>query len=663
MKNGISAVNVFTVFIIAALALVPVAVNTASYNIVHIKDIIFLICAFGAFFAWLFSKNSSVKAVALLPLAYFAWAAVCAAAGDYGYAALKPFAVYAAIFVFFTAVSNHEGLNLSNVRNAVIITSVPAVITGMAQSFMPGLFKGFMVFGDRIPSLFGNPNFFAAYLAAVIPITLWRTLYGLGSGKFFSLIITAASVFCLYKTGSKAGLLTAAVEFIILIWAVTKQRHVKIAVRYLIIAVLAFFAFFFAAKALGISGKDILKLKQWEKNESVFFREQVWSGAAKMIQDRPVFGHGPGAFTLSYPPYRTDKLLKWMDQHDYEVTYPENFLLQIAVETGIPGLLIFGAMLIFLLLHFSREEKEETDFKLGFVGLLFINLFGVDLNYTPSYMMAVFYAGIFLNDYRGRSLKINGAGRIITAAAAAAVFITACIFHVKNETSDVKLNTAVYMSRDKNWNGAVLKYEQALKLNPDNLTALYFSGNAKMDRALPSAGYEALADYKKLSEKAPNYVLLHYRAAKAYYRAGSMENAELEYKKMIALDPYFMPALSELAYLYYFDRKDAAAAEGLLLDVIKRSPDDPSFYNNLGNIYFGMKKYDDAVLYYNKAAAMKPSADYFYNLGCVYLAKDMPEEAVENLEKASQLDVNKANQKIQVMLNIARGQAMKRKGR
>ena len=55
--------------------------------------------------------------------------------------------------------------------------------------------------------------------------------------------------------------------------------------------------------------------------------------------------------------------------------------------------------------------------------------------------------------------------------------------------------------------------------------------------------------------------------------------------------------------------------------------------------------------------------DYFYNLGCVYLAKDMPEEAVENLEKASQLDVNKANQKIQVMLNIARGQAIKRKGR
>ncbi|MBN2754234.1 MAG: tetratricopeptide repeat protein [Candidatus Goldbacteria bacterium] len=663
MKNGITAGNLFIFFVISALALVPPAVNTASYNIVRVKDIIFIVCAFGAFFVWLFSGSSKVKIVTLFPLIYFAWAAVCALSGDYAFASVKAFTVYSAIFVFFAAVSNCRELNLSNIRNAVIITSALPVIIGIAQIFLPGLFKGFMVFGDRIPSLFGNPNFFAAYLAAVIPITLWRTMYGLGSGKFFNLLLTAASVYCLYKTGSKAGLLTVAVEFFILIWAIIKQRHIKTSIRYFIIAVMAVLTVFMAAKALGISPRDILKGNQWEKNESVFFREQVWSGTLKMVMDRPVLGHGPGAFTLSYPPYRTDRLLKWMDQHDYEVTYPENVFLQSAVETGFPGLIILLVMLVFILFHFSREEKEETDFKIGFVGLLFINMFGVDLNYTASYMMAAFYAGIFMNDYKGRELKLNGAARYAAAVLAFAVLTASVIYHVKNEMSDVKLNSAVYMSRDKNFNAAISAYEQAVKLNPYNLTAMYFSGNAKMDRALSSSGYEALEDYKRLNELAPNYVLLHYRMAKAYYRTGSVQNAEMEYKKMLALDPYFMPAISELAYLYYFDNKDTAGAEALLLDVIKKEPRDPSFYNNLGNIYFGMKKYEDAVLYYNKALEIKPAADYYYNIGCAYLAQEMPEKAAENLMKASELDVNKSNQKIQVMLNIAQTQLMKKKGR
>ncbi|PKL91139.1 MAG: hypothetical protein CVV21_10130 [Candidatus Goldiibacteriota bacterium HGW-Goldbacteria-1] len=663
MKNGISAGNIFIFFVISALALVPLAVNTVSYNIVHVKDIIFLVCAFGAFIAWILSGSSKIKAITLFPLVYFAWASACALAGDYSYISIKALTVYAGIFVFFAAVSNCRELNLSNIRNAVIITSVIPVIIGIAQSFLPGLFKGFMVFGERIPSLFGNPNFFAAYLVAVIPITLWRTMYGLGSGKFFNLLLTAASIFCLYKTGSKAGLLTVAVEFIILIWAIIKQRQIKTTIRYFIIAVMAVLTVFMTAKALGISARDILKGNQWEKNESVFFREQVWSGTLKMIMDRPVMGHGPGAFTLSYPPYRTDKLLKWMDQHDYEVTYPENMFLQAAAEAGFPGLIILLAMLLFILLHFSREEKEETDFKIGFVGLLFINMFGVDLNYTGSYMLAAFYAGIFMNDYKGREFKLNTAARYVVASLALAVLTASVIYHVKNEMSDVKLNSAVYMSRDKNFNAAINAYEHSVKLNPYNLTALYFSGNAKMDRALSSSGYEALEDYSRLNELAPNYVLLHYRMAKAYYRTGSVQNAEMEYKKMLALDPYFMPAISELAYLYYFDNKDTAGAEALLLDVIKKEPDDPSFYNNLGNIYFGMKKYEDAVLYYNKALELKPSADYFYNIGCAYLAQEMPEKAAEALVKASELDVNKANQKIQVMLNIAQGQLIKKKGR
>jgi Flp pilus assembly protein TadD/O-antigen ligase len=639
------------IFILAALAGIPLAVNTASYNIVYIKEIIFSICAFMLGYVLLFQKDARIKKAALLPAGYIAYAMVSAAFSRYPYASFDPLCMYAALFIFFLAVANIRGINNGYLRNMILITSIPALVIGLFQAFFPGVMKGFMVFGERVPATFGNPNFFAAYLVAILPVAFWRTLYGLGMRKFFNLVLSAAIIFLIFRTGSKAGLLAVAAEFCMLVTAILRQRNVRLSTRMIILSVIAVFMFAGGAKIMGVPLGKLADISQWTKNDSVFFRVNTWKGTASMVKANPLTGAGPGAYYLAYPPFRPEAIMKWADKHEYETTYPENMFVQAAAETGIPGLLILLAMTVFMFMHFSREEKEETDFKLGFTGLMVINLFGVDSNFVTSSMFFALYAGIFMKDYEGASFKIKGLLKTVLIALLAVIVVGIIVFQFRRNSSDTYLIGAVYSSRDRNFGRAVPLYQSSLEMDGNNLVARYFLANSYYDSDPRQNAEKALAAYNELEKLAPYYTLLPYRKAKILADTGRYDEAVAEYKKMLALDPYYMPALSELAYIYYEAKNDPAGAEALLMDAVKRRPDDPSFYNNLGNIYFVLKQYDRAVGYYKKAIELKEDKDYYYNLGCVYLALEKVNDARENLLKAKQLDTS-GDTKITRMLGV-----------
>jgi tetratricopeptide (TPR) repeat protein len=638
-------------FILAALAGIPLAVNTASYNIVYVKEIIFSICAFVLGYVLLFSENAQIKKATLLPAAYIVYAAVSAAFSRYPFASFDPLCMYAVLFIFFLAVANIQGVNNGYVRNMILLTSIPVLAIGLFQIFFPGVMKGFMVFGERVPATFGNPNFFAAYLVAILPIAFWRTLYGLGMRKFFNLVLSAVIIFLIFRTGSKAGLLAVAAEFCMLVTAILRQRNIRLRTRIIILSIIAAVMFAGGARIMGVPAGKAADISSWARNDSVFFRVNTWKGTAALVRSNPITGAGPGAYYLAYPPFRPEAIMQWASKHEYETTYPENMFVQAAAETGIPGLLILLALALFMFMHFSREEKEETDFKLGFTGLIVINLFGVDSNFVTSSMFFALYAGIFMKDYNGGSIKIKGLLKPALIAVLAVITVVVIIFQFRRNSSDTYLIDAVYSSRDRNFVRAVPLYQSSIEMDNNNIVAKYFLANAYYDSDPRQNARKALAAYSELERFAPYYTLLSYRRARVLADTGSFDEAIVEYKKMLALDPYYMPALSELAYIYYEVKNDPAGAEALLMDAIKRRPDDPSFYNNLGNIYFVLKQYDRAIGYYKKAIELKEDKDYYYNLGCVYLALEKVDDARENLLKAKQLDTT-GDTKIARMLGV-----------
>ncbi len=80
----------------------------------------------------------------------------------------------------------------------------------------------------------------------------------------------------------------------------------------------------------------------------------IWQPAWRLFLEHPLFGIGLGSYYLAIPPY--------LDLHDYSAQYyVHNDYLQIALETGVPGLLLFLSIYVFALRQFIRGIKATID--------------------------------------------------------------------------------------------------------------------------------------------------------------------------------------------------------------------------------------------------------------------------------------------------------------
>ena len=68
-------------------------------------------------------------------------------------------------------------------------------------------------------------------------------------------------------------------------------------------------------------------------------RTHLWSAALQMLRDHPIFGAGLSGFAAVLAPY-------WNPYHPDRFTYPHNIVLNFWTETGILGVLAFGAILV-----------------------------------------------------------------------------------------------------------------------------------------------------------------------------------------------------------------------------------------------------------------------------------------------------------------------------
>jgi O-antigen ligase len=65
-----------------------------------------------------------------------------------------------------------------------------------------------------------------------------------------------------------------------------------------------------------------------------------WIAGVRMVRDAPWFGHGPNLFYPSYKPYTVSAFRTYVSDNPEKSTV-HNYLLLLAVEQGIPGLLVF----------------------------------------------------------------------------------------------------------------------------------------------------------------------------------------------------------------------------------------------------------------------------------------------------------------------------------
>ena len=192
---------------------------------------------------------------------------------------------------------------------------------------------------------------------------------------------------------------------------------------------------------------------------------------------------------------------------------------------------------------------------------------------------------------------------------------------------------------------AISQADKATSLNPNNSSA-YFS----MGKTLNSVGRseEAVEAIKKAMYLDPHYVVYWItELASAYRKLGQYMEAIASLKESLALNPDWIPANFELAMNYWLAWGIAQNQDPLMLDraleIAEKlaANDDSSGYGyfalSIINLY--KKQHEKALADAEKLIALAPeSADSYVLLAASFNSVGRPEEAIEMVEKAMQLN-------------------------
>jgi O-antigen ligase len=192
---------------------------------------------------------------------------------------------------------------------------------------------------------FVGPNQLAAFLVLTLPLALGAAVDGRSRGIRGMSVPAAAFAIgsvALVLTGSLGGWVAAAVAataFAAL--ALTRRRGRGAAV---LVGAAA------AAAVLALALFTPLLQRAAEKSHSLHVRRAYWTGAARLIAERPVAGVGLGNFEDHYPRVKGEV--------QQEVKLVHNDYLQVLAETGVIGFLVFGALIALGLRRACAAEAE-----------------------------------------------------------------------------------------------------------------------------------------------------------------------------------------------------------------------------------------------------------------------------------------------------------------
>jgi eukaryotic-like serine/threonine-protein kinase len=121
--------------------------------------------------------------------------------------------------------------------------------------------------------------------------------------------------------------------------------------------------------------------------------------------------------------------------------------------------------------------------------------------------------------------------------------------------------------------------------------------------------------------------------ADAYQKLNKPAEAEATYKKAIALRPQYWAGYSWLGVFYWRQGRYDDAAK-MFQEVIALAPDNFRGYSNLGAMYVLQGRYRDAVGVLEKSVSLRPTVEAYNNLGNAYFSMRKFDEAARSFEEA-----------------------------
>ena len=187
-------------------------------------------------------------------------------------------------------------------------------------------------------------------------------------------------------------------------------------------------------------------------------------------------------------------------------------------------------------------------------------------------------------------------------------------------------------------------FRRAIELDP--FYALAYSGLADSYTFLGSDGFMPMREAYPLGKAAALKALeLDDMLGEAHYSLAGITvdyyfdwiEGGRHFERAIELNPNYEPALRSYSfYLAYMGRHGEALA--FAERARELDPVSPNAWHNLGLVHYFARRYDEAIAQFRETLDLDPNfGPAHIMLGRVYVAKGMPDRAVEELERAQRL--------------------------
>ncbi|OGM33726.1 hypothetical protein A2962_01830 [Candidatus Woesebacteria bacterium RIFCSPLOWO2_01_FULL_39_61] len=552
---------------------------------------------------------------------------------------------------------------------SLLISSIWAVFEHFGHSFSCYLFPEYRTFDVscwvqdvawRVYSTFGQPNWLAAYLAALIPLT-WGFAFKSNSKdqmvkirtKYLKILpgVLLSSIFftTLLFTKSRSGILGFLVSWL-LFWSVSgifwlKSRNVFFD---FISVFLVFNTLFLILIALiGTPWTPNLKsmFQPSEKTQqaaisvsgpalevggtaSGVIRKIVWKGAVDIWKNYPILGTGVETFAFSYYNYRPAEH-NLTSEWDYLYNKAHNEYLNYAATTGTLGLisyltLILATIFLFLKSSLTKNEGRQDSwvyglaFLSGYTTILITNFFGFSVVPVallfflfPAMAITLGRETVRVEEYKSKEISSSQKILIIFSCFLALILLYSI---GKYWYADLLYADGKNQGDAGNYAKSLESLNAAIKFSPKE--SVYWE-----ELATTTGDIAVGLSQQENTELANSYMA---KAIDYIKTAISLSPANVNLKRTAA-NVYINLSVVEPNLIL--------ATRDALAEAVKQAPTDAKLFYNLGYAYIRTGESDKAIDTLKKTIELK--SDYrnaYYALGLVYVDLGKKDKAKEQFE-------------------------------
>lgn len=391
-----------------------------------------------------------------------------------------------------------------------------------------------------ITGSFDNPAGFAAVISMGIPIGLFLISKAKKVEQYLEGLSLIVIVVAVFLTGSRAGVLSILMSsFVFILFQSNIIIRIKLFRYYKL----------FSSLTIVILLAGTFMLYHW-KMDSANGRLLIWKVSAEMIKDKPILGHGYGAFQAKYMDYQAEYFQN-NPNSNYglladNTKHPFNEFLKVAVEFGLIGLAIILSFVLFILWKTIKSKSEERVLVLsGLASFVVFACFSYPLQYVAVWLLLAFYLSTLLPskeiEIKNTPISILTRGVVVIASAFFLVHTFGLI------SAEMKWKTIAMSSLRGNIEEMLPEYEKlystSLRQNPFFLYNFGAELNVigKFDKSV-----ELLNECKKFFNDYDLQMLL----ADNYYKRGEIAKAIQTYKHASNMIPCRFVPLYKLFEIY-----------------------------------------------------------------------------------------------------------------